>query len=155
MAKFSRKIKRAKLLGNRRRNKKIVNNVKRSFDNIPSACTFCNINFDLVRDADTWNVECFENQLPNLMCPECYETRKKDAHSWRSIGSPIWWWRQGKKLKTLYFLELKVLNRLGLYLDQKIKVFLINKMIFIPAQKDNMENYHPATCMPRLVLLLS
>lgn len=78
MSKFSRKLKRSKVLEKRKESKKTIKETIQNLNSIPEQCTFCKKDFNLAKDADSWMVNYSTGtDLPvQLSCPSCYKELK-------------------------------------------------------------------------------
>lgn len=70
MSSIERKLKRKREKEHVKEAKKQLQEVTDAMSGLPTACTECSAGFDLVRDADTWIVDCAGDVL-RLVCEKC------------------------------------------------------------------------------------
>ena len=70
MSNMDRKLKRKREKAQVKKAKNDLQDVTAAMNSLPSGCTECGAEFDLVRDADAWIVNVAEGQL-QLLCQKC------------------------------------------------------------------------------------
>ena len=70
MSSIERKLKRKREKEQIKEAKKQLQEVTDAMSSLPTACTECSTDFDLVRDADTWIADCAGGVL-RLVCEKC------------------------------------------------------------------------------------
>jgi len=70
MSSQGRKIRRNKLKKTRKKARKGLKDAIRSIAGLPTQCTQCAQEFDLQKDADTWQVDMTDG-VTQLLCPTC------------------------------------------------------------------------------------
>jgi hypothetical protein len=70
MSSLDRKFKRKREKAHAKKAKKDLRDVTAAMNSLPSECTECGTEFDLVRDADAWLINVAQGHL-ELLCEKC------------------------------------------------------------------------------------